>query len=95
MWIRVHLEAEADLLEAHDFLQNGEAGMAEAFQTEVARTFGMLIEFPKLGRALGPVRSVLTRVFRYRIIYQVAADHIVILAVAHQSRDEAFWYKRL
>jgi plasmid stabilization system protein ParE len=93
MRIRIHREAEADLVDAHDFMQNG--GMAEAFQAEVRRTFEMLLEFPRLGRAFGSFRSVLIRPFSYRVVYRVEADQIVILAVAHQSRDEVFWYKRL
>ncbi|MBB4637148.1 type II toxin-antitoxin system RelE/ParE family toxin [Longimicrobium terrae] len=93
MRIRIHLEAEADLLDAYDGLRD--KGVAEAFQAEIARAFDLLLEFPRLGRAYGSVRSVLIRLFRYRVIYRVEGDEIVILAVAHQSRDEAFWYKRL
>ena len=41
------------------------------------------------------VRRFVVEIFPYSLIYSIAADHILILAFAHQSRHPAFWKDRI
>jgi len=41
------------------------------------------------------VRRCLTRVFPYAILYTIEEDYILIVAVAHFSREPGYWKYRI
>jgi len=43
----------------------------------------------------GPYRRVLMQRFPFSVYYEVANDHIRVVAVAHQHRKPGYWKKRL
>ena len=72
---------------------NIELGLA--FVAEFERTAKLVLKHPKLGAIYrGTRRRYLFRRFPYSIIYQVTADELRVIAVAHQGRRPGYWSKR-
>ncbi|HEX6042311.1 type II toxin-antitoxin system RelE/ParE family toxin [Longimicrobium sp.] len=69
---------------------------AAKFVTEIDRTAALLAANPFLGaaRADGTRGHALTE-FPYTIYYVVRSNELVIAAIAHHSRREGYWRKRL
>ena len=40
------------------------------------------------------IRRYLVNIFPYSLFYTIEKDHILILAVAHQSREPEYWKQR-
>ncbi len=58
--------------------------------------FQLLLEYPYAGpRIRRRVRSLAVSDWPYSIIYQVAANSIYVIAIAHQSRRSNYWRSRL
>ena len=58
---------------------------AEAYLAGFKRNFGLLAEFPRMGRAADEIAPSLRR-FRYQshfIFYSIEADHILIRGLPH------------
>jgi len=72
---------------------NAELGLA--FVAEFERTANYVLANPLLGVAFrGTRRRYIFRRFPYSIIYQVTADELRILAVAHHRRRPGYWARR-
>jgi hypothetical protein len=41
------------------------------------------------------VRRCLTRVFPYAILYTIEEDYVLIVAVAHCSKEPGYWKRRI
>lgn len=67
------------------------------FIAAVENAIARVCEAPERWRVFngGEVRRHLTRVFPYGILYTVEADHVLIVAVAHCSREPGYWRQRL
>ena len=88
--------ALADLHDAAAFYTlkaNVELGLA--LVTEFERTANLLRDNPLLGAVFRSTRRrYILRRFPYSIIYQVAAEELRILAVAHHRRRPGYWTQR-
>lgn len=92
----LHPEASQDLDDAAAYYQK-QAGnvLSQAFLTEFERSVGRLLRRP----LLGPMwrkdkrRYIMAR-FPCAIIYTVTGNELRIYAVAHQSRNPAYWRAR-
>lgn len=72
---------------------NVELGLA--FVAEFERTANVVVANPLLGAVFrGDRRRYLLRRFPYSIIYQVTAEELRILAVAHHRRRPGYWAHR-
>ena len=78
------------------YRENHSAALARGFLGEVDRTIERLLAFPDLGSpaAKGTRRSLVRR-FPYAVIYLVEADRLVVVAIAHHSREPGYWLDRL
>jgi len=91
--------APAALAELHDaaafyaLKANVELGLA--FVAEFERGANLVLANPRLGPVFrGTRRRYILRRFPYSIIYQVTAEEIRILAVAHHRRRPGYWAHR-
>ena len=88
--------ALAELHDAATFYKlkaNAELGLA--FVAEFERTANLVLENPLLGAVFRSTRRrYILRRFPYNIIYQVTADELQILAVAHNRRRPGYWAQR-
>jgi len=89
--------AATDLRSGATFYRDNEsAALARDFLREVDSTLERLLTFPDLGRpAAKGTRRALVRRFPYAVIYLVEADRLVIVAIAHHSREPGYWLDRL
>jgi plasmid stabilization system protein ParE len=93
--IRLHSEAEQELLDAEQWYRERSDVAAQAFSLEIAHALQTIAEGPlvwPLGKR-GERRFVLNR-FPYTVLYRVKNDEIFVTAVAHHSRRPGYWRRR-
>ena len=63
----------------------------------VEEAIALICEAPERWRVFAgrEVRRALTRVFPDGILYTIEPDHVLIVAVAHYSREPGYWRDRL
>lgn len=84
--------AEQELDEAVAWYRQQQAGLQEQFLREFLSTVARIQARPEIYRELRPgIRRGLMRRFPYSVIYEVSADTLLILAVAHQHRKPFYW----
>lgn len=87
---RLSKRADADLFAIYQFTeQTFGAYHAHAYHAGFERTFGLLADFPRIGR---PADELVPGYRRYRfqshyVFYIEAADHILIVAILHTAMD--------
>jgi len=82
--------AKADLRHIHDFIAVDSRHYAKTVTQEIVDKTLRLLELPRIGKVVpelndANIREV--RLYSYRILYQIKADHIHVLAVVHTRRD--------
>jgi plasmid stabilization system protein ParE len=85
--------------ELHDaaafYTASANAGLGVAFIAEFDRAASGILANPYVGAVFrGTRRRYVLRRFPYSVFYQIAADEIRIVAVAHQRRRPAYWVGR-
>ncbi|MTV38450.1 type II toxin-antitoxin system RelE/ParE family toxin [Duganella radicis] len=88
--------ALAELQDAADFYAaHGGLNLAQAFITEFERVANLVQSNPLLGATYQRKwhRYFLSK-FPFTLVYQIRADELVILAVAHNRRRPGYWKKR-
>lgn len=90
----VQPEAEQDLEQAYNYLEQQAEELGFDFLAEVAHVIELLEEmpllFPKVYRDL---RQAVVGRFQYNIIYKVEHSTVFILAIIHGKRDPGSWQK--
>ena len=87
------------LAELHDaaafYTARANVGLGLAFVAEFERSTKLVLENPMLGAIFrGTRRRSLLRRFPYDIIYQVTANELRVVAVAHHRRRPGYWTHR-
>jgi plasmid stabilization system protein ParE len=91
-----HPEARLEYREAAAFYEARRPGLGATFTVEVEAAIERILETPDRWRSIEQdVRRCLTRVFPYAILYTVENDFVLIIAVAHASREPGYWKHRL
>jgi toxin ParE1/3/4 len=96
MKVKLHLEARADFKEGKAFYRHRSPLAAVAFAREIDAAFSRIVEFPYRYPA-GEHRThefVLPWRFPYTVVYRILEDLIVIVAVAHHSKEPDYWRHR-
>ena len=71
------------------------AALGRSFVDEFERAVNLVLSNPVLGSPfMACHRQFSLRRFPYRIIYQLTADELRVIAVAHQRRRPGYWKKR-
>ena len=57
---------------------------------------GLICDAPEGWRVFAgrELRRALTKVFPYAVFYTIESDHVLIIAVAHYSREPGYWQHR-
>jgi len=99
--LELHVEAEAEIEEACDFYDERRPGLGQELLVEVRRGFDLIREAPRrwphwpdTPPLEPPVRRVVLNHFPFAIGYQVLPDRVVLLTVAHTSREPMYWLER-
>jgi hypothetical protein len=98
MTIRLSPEAGAELEVAFDYYQGRREGLGHRFLDEYVLAARAIAEAPNrwpVDASDSRVRRCRLDVFPFSLVYQVAADHCTIIAVANAHRRPGYWRNRL
>jgi toxin ParE1/3/4 len=91
----VRREAEEDIQQAREFLEQARAGLGTRFVARLREVFERIESNPDLyGRVWKDVRAARVRRFRHLVYYTVFDDRVEILAVLHGARNPSTWRLR-
>lgn len=100
MILRILADAEAEIESARQYLNKQSAALGGRFLDELAESFDAIqsrpLSFAKLETLPSdqPYRRALLATFRYAVVFEVLDDAILIVAVAHASREPNYWFGR-
>ncbi len=100
MTVRIHSAAEAEAESARQYLDGQSRGLGGRFLDDLTRTLAAIadrpLSFPKLVTLPDsiPYRRALLDVFRYAVVFEIAGEEIVVLAIVHCSRAPNYWLRR-
>lgn len=85
-----------DLKEAVDFLWGRSPRIAQKFGEDYYNSVLMLRDYPRIGSEIGRgERHLRIRRGPYWLVYRESDGNLVILAIAHASREPGYWRDRL
>ena len=91
-----HPTAEEELNQAIDYYDECQKGLGLEFLKEMYRTLQNILAFPNAWSPLSSsTRRCLSKRFPYGIIYQIAGEEILIIAVTNLSRAPDYWQGRV
>jgi plasmid stabilization system protein ParE len=91
-----HPEARLEYREAAAFYESRRHGLGAAFSLEVEATIDRILETPTRWRQIEQdIHSCRTHTFPYSILYSLAHDSVLIVAVMHLRRKPGYWRERL
>jgi len=91
-----HPDARLEYREAAAFYESRQVGLGAAFTREIEAAIEQIVETPERFRFIEQdVRRCLARTFPYGVLYTVEQDLVLIVAIAHGSREPGYWQKRL
>ena len=78
------------------YYEERDPAVALKFQAMVEQATRRVVEAPERWRAVdGDIRRCLTHAFPYALLYTAGPDGVLILCVAHCSREPGYWKERL
>ena len=91
-----HPQALDEYDKAAHYYAGKEPGLDLRFIVCVENAIEAILEDPLRWRRFDEdVRRCLTRVFPYAILYTIEDDYVLIVAVAHCSREPGYWKHRI
>src|SRR5687767_2787577 len=94
--VNFHRFARRELQEAYEWYLGRRQSAALGFIQAIDAGIATILEAPNRWPLVSPThhRYRLTGYRRYSIVYEVLADEIFIVAVAHSSRKPFYWARR-
>jgi plasmid stabilization system protein ParE len=98
--LRILIEAEKEIEEAREYLNRQSRELGRRFLDDLAARLAVIaadpLRFPKLETLPdeSPFRRALLRVFRYAVVFEILDDTVLVVAVAHCSREANYWIPR-
>ncbi|MBM4028022.1 MAG: type II toxin-antitoxin system RelE/ParE family toxin [Planctomycetes bacterium] len=95
MRIRLHPEAETEMIEAAAYYEAQQADLGKRFLASVQDAINSITINPRLYPVVDlDVRRCLTKVFPFGVLFRVLPDQILIVAVMHLARHPGYWRHR-
>jgi len=95
MRVEFHPEALAELEAAALHYDSIRPGLGARFMDWVEEASQRIVESPRMWRLIDDdVRRCLTHVFPYGVLYVIAQEFILILAISHLARNPGYWKSR-
>jgi len=96
MRVEFHPEALEEYEEAAHYYARQQSGLDFRFIDSVEDAVGVILEDPLRWRVFEEdIRRCFTHVFPYGILYTIETDYVLIVAVAHCSREPGYWRHRI
>ena len=90
-----HLAAEQELNDAVDYYNGCQNGLGLQFAKEIYDAIQNILAFPRAWTPLSRNnRRCLVNRFPYGVIYQIADEEIIIIAVMPLNREPGYWKDR-
>ena len=87
--------AVRELEDAVNYLELEFEGLGQRLKTEVKLALRRLVRHPRAWSIeRGEIRKCLLHKFPYKILYSIEADHIFVIAIAHQHRKPDYGIDR-
>ena len=99
MKLRILRETEAEIESARQYFNAQAFALGDRFLDDLEQTLERIEAIPESFPGLEtlpdsePYRRALLKVFRYAVIFEVLAEEIVVVAIAHTSRKPNYWLK--
>ena len=91
----VHIEAEAEILQALAWYAERSAVAARAFVQELNSMVVLAVRSPESWpRGFGNTRHIVFPRFPFNLVFRVKGETMEIVAVAHQRRRPSYWKDR-
>lgn len=97
MTLQIHRLAVTEIDHEVDYYEARQAGLGSELEDEIDAVFALILRFPKAApqwRNRPDRRIAVLDRFPFTIPYQIKADDIVVLALAHTSRRPGYWSRR-
>ncbi len=96
MTFTFHPEARFEFNEAIAYYEKAESGLGVDFAEEIYAAIQRILKYPDAWSPLSKnTRRCLTDRFPFGVIYQIRDEEILIVAIAHLSREPEYWENRL
>ena len=93
--IQFHHEAASEALAAYRWYRTRSVRAAHRFRVELRATLRLLSELPSAWPPYeAGTRVCRVKAFPYRVIYRTVESGLQVVAVAHMSREPAYWVDR-
>lgn len=88
-------EAQLEFEEAEQYYRLQFPGLDHHLREEIRSALRRLRSWPlAFPVEQGDIHRVLLRRFPYKLLYSIEADHLYVIAVAHQHRKPNYWFGR-
>ena len=95
MTFEFHPDARIEFIEAIAFYEESREGLGMRLSREVYATINRIILGPTAWPQLSEnTRRCFTRRFPYGVAYEIRDKDVLIIAVAHSSREPFYWRSR-
>ncbi len=95
MRVRLHPEAEDEMIEAAAYYEAQQADLGKRFLVAVQDAINSILINPRLYPVVDlDVGRCLTKVFPFGVLFRIEPDEIVIVAVMHLARHPDYWKHR-
>lgn len=85
-----------DLEEATVFYFQEDPDLEARFAKCIDKAVDQVIRYPRSWPVIkNEIRRYVVDTFPYSLLYAIEPDHVLIVAVAHQSREPDYWEERL
>jgi len=85
-------EARLDVLKALDYYETQQEGLAVDFYQELIAAEEAIRDMPEFWHQVGKnYRRKHLKRYPYSLVYIINASHILVVAVAHSSREPNYW----
>jgi toxin ParE1/3/4 len=98
--LRILAEAETEIESARQYLTDRSSRLGDRFIADLQATLDAVAERPASFSKLetlpdnSPHRRALLSIFQYAVVFEIVIDEILVVAVAHTSREPNYWLDR-
>lgn len=93
--VRFHPEANSEMMEAAAFYESQQPDLGKHFLSSVQDALNQIQINPLLYPVAHlDVRRCITKTFPFNVLFRIAPDQVIVMAVMHQRRQPEYWKNR-
>ncbi len=88
-------EAREEFEDAFAYYERQQQGLGQRLRHDTRQSLQRIRKWPlSCAVETGDIRRLLLTRFPYKVLYSVEADHLYVIAFAHQHRAPEYWTER-